>query len=322
MSKIEVWTGDLGQPRLGVSKDKWDRLEGNSSALDRITMVIHNGCTVHWNQEFSCLKAANVDSTLDLLKAIHEAPSVSKFVYISGGYHGTLQKYPFYRREDFHDDSPILPTGYAQTKFLSQLLVQEYAQLNSQKQQRVSIVKPGFIIGTVEEGIANVDDFLWRLVSTCIQIGGYNEVDSDCWLFVADVGHVAQTIVECCDPKVPSSAVEVDVADGLFVREFWKVLREDCGYNLTPFSQEQWMQAVYVDIDARLETHPLWPVMEILEQEKGRIGVPMHESCTGSMVAEPIRVKAAIRKNVEHLRTIGFFEGLPPKRAAFTRSRR
>lgn len=322
LEKIEVWTGDLGQPRLGVSTDEWDRLTGRSSALDRITMVIHNGANVHWNRGFSCLKAANVDSTLDLLKAIHEAPFVSKLVYVSGGYHGTLRKYSPPQPGDSHDDSPTLPTGYAETKYLSQLLVQEYAQISPYHQQRVSVVKPGFIIGTAEEGIANIDDFLWRLVATCIQIEGYNEADADCWLFVADVGHVAETIVECCDPKVPSSAVEVDVADGLLVRDFWEVLREDCGYNLNPLSQEGWMRAVYSDIDARHEAHPLWPVMEILEQEKGKIGVPMQKAGTGSMAGEPARVKVAIRRNVDYLRAVGFFDGMPLKRAAFSRSRR
>jgi thioester reductase-like protein len=316
--KIEVWTGDLAKPRIGLSQDQWNRLSGNVPRPQRVDAIIHNGATVHWNTDFSSLRAANVESTFELLKVLDEAPSILKFVYVSGGYHATLEK-----QRNMQDI--ILSTAYAQTKFLSQMLVQEYSQQNLYSKSRVSIVKPSYIIGTAQEGIANTDDFIWRLVASCIQIGSYNEADADGWLFVSDVGHVASRIVNCCDTN-DSSTSFLDIMDGLLVRDFWSILRE-FGYKLVPKKPSAWSSDLQVDIDARQEAHPLWPLLPTLEKGGSMIGV---EIPPGALLpADSNSVKVAIRRNVEYLHEIGFL--LKPeeprkirkeKAAGFTRSRR
>ncbi|QSZ31682.1 hypothetical protein DSL72_001249 [Monilinia vaccinii-corymbosi] len=310
LGKIEVWPGDLGQRRLGLNSNQWDCLSGKSAFSRRVHGIVHCGAKVHWNSDFSSLKALNVDSTLMLLNIVNEAPSILKFVYISGGYNGPSLAEKHLYMEDNHVNH-ALPTEYAKTKYLSQLLVQEYSQTNVQNRSRVSVVKPSFIIGTAEKGIANTKDFIWRLVVSCIEIGGFNGADADSWLFISDVGNVARIVLDCCDTKrgdYPDP--HVGIIEGLPVREFWSIMGRDFGYHIEPLGQEEWLDAIYADIDSKHERHPLWPLIHNLDKEHGKMGMPMDEIPQELKVGTPSsRVEAAIRKNVEYLRGIGF---LPP----------
>ncbi|KAI9642951.1 hypothetical protein NHQ30_008685 [Ciborinia camelliae] len=308
LEKIEVWPGDLGKRRLGLNSDQWDCLTGKTNSSRRVHGIVHCGAKVHWSSDFSSLKAANVDSTWILLNIVNETPSILKFVYISGGYNGPSLAEKHLHMNDVPSNN-ILPTEYAKTKFLSQLLVQEYSQTSIQNQSRVSVVKPSFIIGTAQQGIANTDDFIWRLVASCIEIGSFNEADADSWLFISDVGNVAKIVLDCCDTKHnnDSSSPHVGIIDGLPVREFWSILGRDFGYIIKPLSQEEWLDAIHADIDSRHDSHPLWPLIHNLEKEQGKMGVPVYEIPQELKVGTPLsRVEAAIRKNVEYLRGVGF----------------
>ena len=298
LEKLEIWIGDLTQPRLGLGTEQWDRLCGKGPLVDRVTAIIHNGAVVHWNADFSTLKSANVDSTVELLKATSESLSISKFVYVSGGHKLSAE-------EDNNQkiaEEVVQSSGYDQTKFLSEMLVKDFCRSSVHNTDRVSIVKPGYIIGSVQEGIASVDDFIWRLTASSIDIKGYNDVDADTWLFISDVGRVASAVVSCCDVK--HDAPVVKILDGVTVREFWEVLRDELGYELFPLSQASWMHAIQKDIEDKRETHQLWPLIHTIEKEQGKLG-SLHGP-PGAVTSDTLRVKAAIKKNVEFLSRIGF----------------
>lgn len=307
LEKIEVWLGDLGQRRLGLNSDQWDCLSGKSAYSRRVHGIVHCGAKVHWNSDFSSLKAANVDSTWTLLNVVNETPSILKFVYVSGGYNGPSLAANSLSLGDDHIGN-VLPTEYAKTKFISQLLVQEYSQTSIQNRSRVSVVKPSYIIGTAQRGLANTDDFIWRLVATCIEIGSFNEADADSWLFISDVENVAKIVLDCCDADQHNSlGPHVGIIEGLPVREFWSILGRDFGYNIEPLNQEEWLDVVHADIDSKRESHLLWPLVHNLEKENGKMGMSMDEIPQDLKVGTPSsRVEAAIRKNVEYLRGIGF----------------
>ena len=288
LARLEVWIGDLTRPKVGLSTEQWDRLTGEVPPSQRIHAIIHNGATVNWNAEFSTLKAANVDSTLELLTAVNEVPSILKFVYISGGQQHSSN-------EQSAADGASLSTGYSQTKFLSELLVKEFSRSSARNASRVAIVQPSYIIGTPSAGIANIDDYIWRLVATCINIKAYNAADSASYLYISDVEHVAHTIVSsCCDPTPPSNPSShhttpstssthttpsntpnlIPITTHLPIPTFWSVLTHDLNYTIHPLPQDAWLRAVHADIDAQREAHPLWPLLHTLETECGRLSAP------------------------------------------------
>lgn len=301
LERLEVWTGDLTQPRIGLTIQQWERLAGMGTS-DRVDFIIHNGAAMTWNADFQTLKAANVHATVELLSATIESPSISKFIYISGG----QQLNPLDDNEQEIADEVNSSTGYAQTKFVSELLVKRLSQRSDQDSQRFSIVKPGYIIGSAQDGIGSIDDFLWRLVASCIDIKGYNATEADSWLFISDVVRVANTVVDTFD-RNQYHGPTVKILDGLTVRQFWEVLTHECGYHLRPMDQGSWLQAMGSDIEQKRETHHLWPLIDTFEKDQGRLGsgrMPHDRSAVG--MAE---IKSAIKKNIEYLHLIGF---LPP----------
>ena len=302
--KLEAWPGDLAKPNLGLSTGQWRHLCGQGPPAERITGVIHNGAAVNWSANFLSLKATNVDSTVDLLKAAFQSSTLSSFVFVSGG-----------QRLKTGDDNDTqiaeevaISNGYAQSKYLSELIVKEYARESAPSQQRVSIVKPGYIIGTTKEGIANADDFIWRLTASCIEAKSYNATEFDSWLFISDVDRVASAVFDCCCRHVnvvqPQKANVVKILDGIPVSDFWMTIKKDLGYELDPLSSELWMKQIFQDVEVRGEKHHLWPLLQTVEEGQGQIGAP----CDPRDIVEidERRVKAAVKKNVEYLSSIGF----------------
>ena len=303
-TKLEVWTGDLARPKLGLSSEQWKRLCGDGPPQQRVTAIIHNGATVNWNASFPALKATNVDSVVDLLTAVSDSASLTDFVYVSGGRTPQVE-------ED--DDAEIAEeigqsNGYAQTKFLSELLVKEYAQVVAPSNQRISIVKPGYIIGSKDDGIAATDDFIWRLTASCARMGSYSAEDPGAWLFVSDVDRVANAISDCCCLHSRNTCEQgldvVRILDGLAVSDFWSTIKHRLGIKMQSSDSASWMHQLNQSIDGQGEKHLLWPLLLTIEQGKGRLGVVC--SPPGMTESDKRRVREAVVKNVDYLIGIGF----------------
>ncbi|RAL59372.1 hypothetical protein DID88_006862 [Monilinia fructigena] len=111
-------------------------------------------------------------------------------------------------------------------------------------------------------------------------------------------GNVARIVLECCDTnRDDSTGSHVGIIEGLPVHEFWSILGRNFGYNIEPLSQEEWLDAIYADIDSKHEKHPLWPLIHNLEKEHGKNGYAMDEIPEELKVGTPSsRVEAAIVK--------------------------
>ena len=318
--RIEIWTGDLAAPKLGLPDKQWHRLCGDAPPEQCITDVIHNGATVHWNADFATLKGTNIDSTVEILRSVATSLYIARFVYVSGGQQLRLEE------DDDHDIAREISqsNGYAQTKLVSELLVKSFARRSIANARRVSIVKPGYIIGTLDRGSANLTDYLWRLVASCVEIHAYNEADAGSWLFVSDVGRVATTILDSLnhDPHLVTSSSPrvVKILDGMTVGELWNVLQYECGYNIVPLPQDAWMSLLQKDIETKGSTHRLWPLIEILEAGKGCVGAPRNVQDIPKV--DKAHLVATIKKNLGYLNDVGFLKspgkGLDVLREAFS----
>lgn len=154
--------------------------------------TIHNGASVQWNADYQKLKVANVKSTIDTLKNITGGDSPSRFVYVSG-----VRDF----QEELDDSTNAIKSkaldSYSQTKFVSELIVRNFAQRATSLAQRnhFSIFKPGLIIGTPRQGVANTTDFLWRYVASTINVGAYPVPDKNDCLTVAHADFVANSTI-------------------------------------------------------------------------------------------------------------------------------
>ncbi|KAF8865399.1 acetyl-CoA synthetase-like protein [Acephala macrosclerotiorum] len=294
--KLEVWTGDLALPMLGLDSGQWD-------ALQKVDAIIHNGAVVNWNADYHTLKPANVNSTVELLKAINAASSQPRprFVYVSGG--------RFFEGLDDHTAAKKLATldGYSQTKFLSEMLVRSSAKraIASGHNHYMSVVKPGLIIGTEAEGIANHGDFLWRYVKAAVAIGAYPQPEKGGWLVVSSADRVAGTVVDALHRRVDEESYQesVDVVDGIKMMDFWDIVNAHLGEKnkLKQISTREWMVEIQRDINEKAERHPLWPVQYLLSTE-GNLGLDGRPDGV-----DEGGLKVAVGRNVEFLMRSGYF---------------
>ncbi|KAK2028470.1 amino acid adenylation domain-containing protein [Colletotrichum zoysiae] len=289
--KLEAWVGDLSQPQLGLEHDHWSLLSDGHS----FDVIIHNGAVVNWNKSYSALETVNVGSTAQLLGLAIQHPSL-RFAYVSGGrqWKRSLETDEDVARE--LADS----IGYSQTKFVAEVLVRRAAERCFSTARNISVFRPGLIIGTPTEGVANLDDYIWRLTSASINIGAYNNGDENAWLHVSDAATTAAAAIQAAlNPQIQIDAVKSQ-EDGMTWGSFWRLI-QSAGYNLRPTPASEWLSAVRRDLAARQEAHPLWPLAHMLEDGSLEWGVRIDypEQCS-------VQLKVAIRRNIEFLVQSGF----------------
>ncbi|KAG2413145.1 hypothetical protein HFD88_002334 [Aspergillus terreus] len=144
--------------------------------------------------------------------------------------------------------------GYAQSKTLSELLVRDCAS----RTHYMSIIIPAYIIGDADAGVANLNDFLWRYVWACVQLGFFNGSDRAKWLFVGGRQGIARQILDITLHGPPSGRF-LAVDDGITVAEFWCAIMETLQRELQPLPQDGSMP-LPASVGQCGEKHPTWPV--------------------------------------------------------------
>lgn len=313
VDRLEIWPGDLSRPRLGLEDSKWRYLTQCKKPDCQIHCLIHCGAVVDWTKSYDDLEASNVTSTVQLLNATLGMQHAPHFTYISGGQYfqpGTDEGSQLELVQCF--DDAAASNGYAQTKFISELIVDSVRQKSfelSSKFVNFHIVKPAYLIGTIQDGIANTGDYLWRVVSAAVQQRSYNADEDEQWLLAADVGIVANVAVELAlstNPPSSERSIRTKILHGMKVRDFWSIVSSVTGCDLLAVSGREWLEAVQtaMEVDAK---HVLWPLLDAVEQNCGRLtrrrlpAEKMHGVTGTRSIAD------AVRKNVEYLVAIGFF---------------
>ncbi|KAK3944863.1 hypothetical protein QBC46DRAFT_445730 [Diplogelasinospora grovesii] len=301
--KLEVWPGDLSLPHLGLEPTCWDRLADGKT----IDVVIHNGAAVHWAKSYAALEATNVHSTVELLRLAVTAREM-RFVYVSGGRESDSSP-DEEREEDVAEElSAADAVGYSQTKFVAEALVKRAAlRCCCCCRRRLAITRPGLVIGTPTEGVANADDYIWRLAAACIRAGTCNADEADAWVYLSDAAAMAAAIINAALGTTTSEVV-TQVRDGMTWGQFWSVLR-GMGYRLEARGAAEWLAAVRADIEVGRETHPLWPLAHMLESQVTRKGGPQADNDARRRECgdtTPLRLKVAVRRSADFLARVGF----------------
>ncbi|KAL6812971.1 hypothetical protein GGI42DRAFT_313353 [Trichoderma sp. SZMC 28013] len=295
-TKIEVWVGDLAKSHLGLNASQWERLSGISRNHGNIDAIVHNGAVVNWNADYDKLVAPNVSSTIDLLNAAASSPIHPQFVFVSGG----LKTDP--------DENPAAVNkrlgglnGYVQTKFVCESVIQDIVKGLPKEQNRLSIVKPGRIIGSESNGVANVDDLIWRVVSGAAAIHAYPVEPTENWMYIADVGSVASAVLNQVFHENTIDSF-VHVTGGMPTQVFWEMVNEELKVKCKPVSWAEWKELAHASMAAVGDKHPLWPVQHFL----GALGAPRSAKELATESLEHKQWHKAVKKNVQYLMEIGF----------------
>ncbi|KAL0563697.1 large subunit of alpha-aminoadipate reductase, partial [Marasmius crinis-equi] len=192
--RLEVVLGDLGLEKFGLNDAEWKRVG------DQADVVLHNGALVHWVYPYEKLRAPNVLATLTALdlaatgkpKSLVFVSSTSAidteyYVQLSDnirlGHRDKYQGVP--EDDDLEGAREGLKTGYGQTKWVSEKLLFEAGK----RGLRGHILRPGYVVGDSRTAVTNTDDFIWRLVKGCIQLGLIPNINNT--INMVPVDHVA-----------------------------------------------------------------------------------------------------------------------------------
>nr|POF18032.1 nonribosomal peptide synthetase dtxs1 [Quercus suber] len=291
LEKIRPWIGDLGRVGFGLTHNQWKILNGLNEN-EPIHAIIHNGAMVEWTANYSALRPTNVDSTVQLLNIMLNSPTSPKMVYVSGGVKVHMAE------RHAMSESLACEGGYSQTKFLSEALVQECTTRLPPSQNLLSIVKPGFIIGSPEDGVANTDDLVWRIVAGSARIRMY-PTEAEHWMSISDVDAIVSTILDQLTLDSPSPFVDIEA--GIPMTTFWHTVESVLPISLQSTSWEHWISTAHLDLATVGETHPLWPVQQFLG-ELGSLVWPTEDVSK----AEIDRVRRALKQNVAYLLDVHF----------------
>ncbi|KAL8809579.1 MAG: hypothetical protein Q9200_003299 [Gallowayella weberi] len=306
--RIHIWQGDLLKPSFGLRDSHLHMLQstGGVSEDGCIHAIIHNGAHVHYGLDYETLKPINVQSTLELLRITAATPNLRTLVFVGGG------EKPIIDHPNSSSSQPNIlnqASGYTQTKFVSEQLVQHCTTHSAFRAKKVHTVKPGYIIGSLANGIANRNDFIWRLVAGCIDIAAYNRDEADHWIFMASVDRIASRIVDGVldqSGQQQQHSGQIDrILDGLRFSELWQLLEEVYGVGyFKALSCAEWMGKLRDCVVDKAEGHVLFPLLHTLERDGGSIGEVM-ETVHGSVR----NCKEEVRRNLRYLVQVGFLPG-------------
>lgn len=154
-SSLECVTGDLQeQPLLGMHQDVYDRV------ADEADVVIHNGAIVHWVKPFASLKSANVLSTISAIKLCATGKAkklsfVSSTSALDSDYFVDLSEKSIAsggtgisESDDMEGSRQGLSTGYGQTKWVSEKLMEEAGRRGLVG----AIIRAGYVMGDPQTG--------------------------------------------------------------------------------------------------------------------------------------------------------------------------
>jgi L-aminoadipate-semialdehyde dehydrogenase len=249
--KVEAVVGDLSEDDFGLEKSEWNRIAAEADA------ILHNGAMVHWVHHYAKLRAPNVLSTLTALRLCAEHHSkLFSFISstsvldteaivrkadeaVSAGGAGLLES------DDLEASRTGLGTGYGQSKWVAEKLIMEAGK----KGLSGWIVRPGYVMGDSKTAVTNTDDFIWRMVKGCLQLGLIPDINNSVNLVPVD--HVALLASLSTLSVSPESAFNVIQVTG-----HPRIRFNDLLLSLATFGYSV-KQVEYINWRTKLEQHVL-----------------------------------------------------------------
>lgn len=254
-SRITCVTGNLGDARLGLSEDAWQKLS------KEVSVVVHNGAQVHWVYPYSTLKPANVQGTLDIL-ALCATGAPKKLTFVSStsvldSKHyvdlSSSSKDGVSEADDMEGSATGLGTGYGQTKWVSEYLIREAGRRGLSG----TVIRAGYVTGDKTSGVTNTDDFLIRMWKGCIQLGCRPKISNT--VNMVPVNHVARIVIASAlsPPVKPLGVAQVTAHPRPTFSEYLSAL-QTYGYDVPEVSYQTWKEALekYAGDDTK-EQHAL-----------------------------------------------------------------
>ncbi len=145
--------------------------------------------------------------------------------------------------DDLEGSRQGLATGYGQTKWVSEKLINEAGRRGLD----AVIIRPGYVMGDEKTGVSNTDDFLIRMLKGCVQVGSRPDVNNT--INMVPVTHVAQKVLAVALQGERGSTAHIDARPRLTFNEYLSML-SDCGYDVPMEPYDEWRKKVERYVEA------------------------------------------------------------------------
>ncbi|KAI9203081.1 male sterility protein-domain-containing protein [Polychytrium aggregatum] len=229
--------GDLSQDKWGLSDERWKEIS------EETDMIVHNGAEVHWLYDYNRLKGPNVLGTATALR-LATTHHLKPLHYIS-----TLGTVPASKGSSKLLMEKIysawnISGGYGQTKWVSEQLVNK--------------------AGTIE-GMSNTDDYIWRYVKGCIQLGIAPSHATPVTMTMDPVDHVAKVVAEIAGSEEALSKFVFHISDpenSVITETKLFEIANAFGWQVLFETREQFKGLL--SEAASIETNALFPLMHMM----------------------------------------------------------
>ncbi|KAI9199486.1 male sterility protein-domain-containing protein [Polychytrium aggregatum] len=253
-SRLVGLCGNLSKNKWGLSDERWKEIS------EETDMIVHNGAEVHWLFDYDRLKGPNVLGTATALR-LATTHHLKPLHYIS-----TIGTIPMAKKADKPLEEKIysawnISGGYSQTKWVSEQLV------NKARSRGVpaTIIRPAVIAGDSQYGVSNSDDYIWRYVKGCIQLGVAPSHATLVTMTMDPVDHVAKVVAEIAGSEEALSKFVFHISDSehsvLTETRLFEIVRSH-GWPILFETREQFKEAFHSH--PAVESNALFPLMHIM----------------------------------------------------------
>ncbi|KAJ5458020.1 non-ribosomal peptide synthetase [Penicillium sp. IBT 31633x] len=258
--KLRILAGDFSLPQFGLSKSKYYFYARWAS------VIFHLGAHVNYVQPYSSHREANVIGTLRMLefsnlerpKMVFYSSSIS--CYGPAGFVCDATEISEDERPSKYLDALAYDTGYSQSQNVAEMVVWNAIDNGFP----AAIFRPGFVLGHSQTGVGNTDDFVGRLIASCVASGCYPLLSAQRKEFI-NVDFVINSILHLSSScstlghaynliqPDPHHAIDMETTFQLIIK-----MRPDiplCGV-----SYAQWLQSFSLNTNDPL--HPLVPMLQ------------------------------------------------------------
>jgi amino acid adenylation domain-containing protein/thioester reductase-like protein len=261
--RIVPVVGSLSDPLLGLAEEQFQVL------ASQVDVIYHNGAWVNFIYPYETLKAANVLGTEEVLrlasqvklKPVHFISTTSVFPTIDATGKMAVGE------QEICTQPESLDGGYSQSKWVAEKLV----MMARERGIPVSIYRPGRISGHSETGACNANDFLYRAIIGCIELGSAPE--GDIKFNIAPADYVSRAIVHLSrQPASLGKAFHLVNPRPLHLSELVSWIRS-LGYPLQQVNYDSWREELLA-IAASSPDHPIYPLVPLFPGRVSRSPAP------------------------------------------------
>lgn len=162
-SRMEVCTGDLARPLLGLQLQDFNELAA------RVDAIYHAGAITNFMEPYNKIKDVNVQGVQEILR-LASTHKLKQVHYVSTHYvFSTLSHENGYiaYEDTIPSDHEVLVLGYQQSKWVGERII----ALAKERGIPVSIYRVGRISGSSTTGACQTRDIMWLMIKSCVEAG-------------------------------------------------------------------------------------------------------------------------------------------------------